>query len=125
MQPVEDAVRAYQDAFNSGDLDALLALYEPEAIFVPQPGQVAAGTAAIREALSGFMALKGRLEIEEIEPKHIVQAGNLALVSGFWTLTGNGPSGEPITMNGRVTDVIRRQMDGTWRWVIDVPFGIG
>jgi uncharacterized protein (TIGR02246 family) len=124
MQRVEDVVRAYQDAFNHGDLDVLLALYEPEATLVPQPGQVAAGIAAIREALSGFLALKGRMEIEEIGPEHMVQAGDLALGSGSWTLAGTGPDGEPVTMSGRSTDVLRRQPDGSWRWVIDVPFGI-
>jgi ketosteroid isomerase-like protein len=59
----------------------------------------------------------------EIEPELIVvQAGDVALVSGTWTLTG--PDGEPVTMSGRSTDVARQQPDGTWRWVIDVPFGI-
>jgi uncharacterized protein (TIGR02246 family) len=124
MQRVEDVARAYQDAFNRGDLDGLLVLYEPEATLVPQPGQVVAGRAAIREALSGFLALKGRMEIEEIGPEHIVQAGDLALVSGSCTISGTGPGGEPVTMSSRPTDVLRRQPDGTWRWVIDVPFGI-
>ena len=32
---------------------------------------------------------------------------------------------EPVTMSGRTTDVARRQPDGTWRWVIDAPFGVG
>jgi uncharacterized protein (TIGR02246 family) len=124
-QPVEDALRAYQEAFNDGDLDALLALYEPEATFVPQPGQAAAGAAAIRAALGGFLALKGRLEIEALEAKDVVRAGDLALVSGSWTLTGTAPGGEPVTMRGRTTDVLRRQPDGSWRWVIDAPSGTG
>jgi uncharacterized protein (TIGR02246 family) len=125
MQPVVDAVKAYQDAFNRADLDALVALYEPQATLVPQAGQVASGLAAIREALSGFLALKGRMQIEEIEPERVVLAGDLALLGGSWTLTGIGPNGAPVTMAGRATDVLRRQPDGTWRWLIDAPFGLG
>lgn len=120
-QTPEEAVRAYEGAFNSGDLDALMALYEPGATLVPQPGQVASGAAAIRAAMGGFLALKGCMEVEP--ELTVVQAGDVALVSGSWTLTGT--DGEPLTMSGRVTDVVRRQPDGTWRWVIDVPFGIG
>lgn len=29
-----------------------------------------------------------------------------------------------MAANTPETDVVRRQPDGTWRWVIDVPFGI-
>jgi uncharacterized protein (TIGR02246 family) len=122
VQTPEEAVRAMVDAFNGGDLDAFMAFYESGATLVPQPGEVASGAAAIREAMGGFLALKGRMEIEP--ELTVIQAGDVALVSGSWTLTGTGPDGEPVTMSGRVTDVVRRQPDGTWRWVIDVPFGI-
>jgi ketosteroid isomerase-like protein len=44
--------------FNSGDIDQVLALYEPDAVIVPDPGQVLHGTAAIRQSLQGFLALK-------------------------------------------------------------------
>ncbi|HEX2183787.1 MAG TPA: SgcJ/EcaC family oxidoreductase [Rubrobacteraceae bacterium] len=123
VQSPEEAVRAMVDAFNSRDLDAFMDFYEPGATLVPQPGQVASGAAAIRDAMGGFLALKGRMEVEP--ELAVVQAGDVALVSGSWTLTGHRSDGEPVTMSGRVTDVLRRQPDGTWRWVIDVPFGIG
>lgn len=123
VERLEDALQAYEDAFNSGELDDLLALYEPGATFVPQPGQIASGTEAIREALSPFFALKGRLEIDPTETR-IVQAGEIALVSGSWTLTGTGPDGEAVSLSGRTADVLRCRPDGTWRWVVDLPFGI-
>ncbi len=122
VQSPEEAVRAMVDAFNRWDLDAFMTFYEPKATLVPQPGQVASGAAAIREAMGGFLALKGRMEIES--ELTVNQASDVALVSGSWTLTGTGPDGEPVTMSGRVTDVVRRQPDGTWRWGIDVPFGV-
>ena len=43
---------AFEQAFNTGDIEQVLALYESEAVLVPQPGQVVHGLAAIREALS-------------------------------------------------------------------------
>lgn len=61
----------------------------------------------------------------EIEPElTVVQAGDVALVSGPWTLANTGPDGELLTMSGRVADVVWQPAIGTWRWVIDVPFGI-
>jgi hypothetical protein len=41
-----------------------MALFEPEATLIPQPGQVVTGTEAIREALSGFLALKPKFDLE-------------------------------------------------------------
>jgi uncharacterized protein (TIGR02246 family) len=51
-------------AINSGDVDTLVALFEPQACMIPEPGQVVAGAQAIREALSGFLAMKPKLTQE-------------------------------------------------------------
>jgi uncharacterized protein (TIGR02246 family) len=42
--------RLFAEAFGSHDLEAVLALYEPDATLIPQPGEVVTGTEAIREA---------------------------------------------------------------------------
>lgn len=124
MQRIQDAVRTWEDTFNSGAIDALTALYEPNSVLVSQPGEVATGTAEIREVLSRFMALHGHIQMTVADESHIVQVGDLALVSGTWTLSGTDPDGNPVTLGGQTTDVLHRQADGTWRWLIDVPFGI-
>ncbi|MBI3302673.1 MAG: nuclear transport factor 2 family protein, partial [Deltaproteobacteria bacterium] len=46
------------EAVNRGDLEAALALYEPNASFVQESDQVVTGRAAIREVMQGFLALK-------------------------------------------------------------------
>lgn len=106
VQTLEETARAYEDTFNSGNLDALMALYEPGAALVPQPGQVASGAAAIREAMGGFLALKGRMEVEP--ELTVIRAGDVALVSGSWTLTGTGPDGEPVTWSYLAAFMIER-----------------
>ena len=72
----EELPQLFAQAFGAHDLEAALALYEPEAILIPQPGQVVTGTGAIREALSGFFALKPKFESEF---KKAFQVGELAL----------------------------------------------
>ena len=119
VQRPEDYHRAFMDAFNAGDVDALLALNEPGASLVPQPGQIITGAQAIRAALEGFLALKGRITLET---RAVVPNGDLALTIGQWTLTGTAPDGSPVEMAGRSTEVLRRQADGTWLCVIDHPF---
>jgi uncharacterized protein (TIGR02246 family) len=70
--------RLFSAALNTGDLEALVALYEPEATLTPQPGQVVAGTQAIREALRAFIATKPMLTLQV---KTLAQADDLALTS--------------------------------------------
>ena len=116
----EEVASLLGQAFNAGDLESLLALYEPEAAFVAQPGEVVTGTEAIREALGGFLALK---PIFELEVKKVFRAGDIALSFVDWTLTGTGPEGETISMSGQGSDVLRQQHDGSWLFVIDNPYG--
>jgi ketosteroid isomerase-like protein len=48
---------------------------------------------------------------------------DLALVIGVWSFNGTGLDGQPVQLAARNADVLRRQSDGTWRFVIDNPWG--
>jgi uncharacterized protein (TIGR02246 family) len=108
-------------ALNAGDLDALVALYEPQASLMPSPGKVVVGAPAIREALAAFVGAKPRITLT---PRLVSQAGDLALVTAKWELGLNGDDGKPAKMHGQSVEVVRRQADGTWRFAIDMPFGV-
>jgi uncharacterized protein (TIGR02246 family) len=105
---------------NAGDLDSLLPLYERDAAFATEPGSLAPGPAGIRDALGGFIAMNGALDLEVAR---ILEVDDLALVVGEWSFDGTGPDGAPVRLAARNADVLRRQADGTWRFVIDNPWG--
>ena len=115
----EEMPATFEQAFNTGDISQILELYESDAVLVPEPGQVVHGTSAIREALSGFLALKLPIHLE---CKRVLVMDDVALVSSSWKLGGTGPDGSAVDLGGNTTEVIRRQVDGTWRYVIDDPF---
>jgi ketosteroid isomerase-like protein len=46
----------FEEAFNAGDLDGLMELYEPDAALIAQPGSLANGSEQTRAALQGFLA---------------------------------------------------------------------
>jgi uncharacterized protein (TIGR02246 family) len=116
----EETIRSFSSLLAQGDLDALVDLYEPDAVFVPEPGTVVSGQDAIRESLRPFLALRprmsGRLE-------RVLLAGDTALLANRWTLTGSSPDGEPIELTGVSADVLRRRADGTWGIAVDDPWG--
>ena len=116
----EEVLKSIVDGINSGNLDALMSLYEPEAAFATQPGRLNHGPAGIREALAGFIAMKGKLDIKVTR---VLEASDLALVATVWSFTGTGPDGQQVRLDAKSADVFRRQADRSWRFVIDNPWG--
>ena len=116
----EQVLKSIVTGINSGNLDSLLPLYEREAAFASEPGSLAHGEPGISEALTGFISMKGRLDLDVTR---VLEVDDLALVTGVWTFDGTGPDGEPVRLAARNADVLRRQSDGTWRFVIDNPWG--
>ena len=84
------------------------------------PGTSITAYGVLREALAGFIAMKGTLDLKVTR---VLEVGDLALVATAWSFTGTGQSGEPVNLNARSADVLRRQADGSWRLVIDNPWG--
>ena len=108
------------EAINRADLDRAVALYENDAVLVAQPGRIARGTAQLRDALAGFIAMKATLRSEA---QQVVEAGDVALYVGRWSLRGTDPSGRPVATSGESADILRRQKDGRWLIALDNPWG--
>lgn len=116
----QDAHRNFEDAFNSGDIEALLALYTIDARLVSDSGRVAIGHDAIREELVGLFAIKGRMTVQTLSA---VQAGDIAMLRAEWRLDGLGPDDQPVAVSGKTSEVVLRQPDGQWLYLIDNPHG--
>jgi uncharacterized protein (TIGR02246 family) len=117
--PIE-TVNELVHAINEANLERALAAYEEDAVLVAQPGVTARGVSQLKEALSGFVAMKARLRSEA---QQVIQNEDVALYIGRWSLSGVDPSGKPVNMGGESTDVLRRQRDGRWLIVLDNPWG--
>jgi uncharacterized protein (TIGR02246 family) len=113
-------LKSIVDGIDTGNLDALASLYEPEAAFATQPGTLSRGLPGVREALAGFIAMKGKLDLSVTR---VLEVSDLALVTTVWSFTGTGPDGEAVKLAAQSADVLRRQADGSWRFVIDNPWG--
>lgn len=109
----------FEAAFNSGSAQALAAVYDRDAVFVPRAGEPVTG-AELRAANAEFQSL--RLPIS-VRPRHTYVADDIALLIVDWVIDGDAPDGGHVHIEGTATDVARRGADGLWRYVIDNPFG--
>ena len=115
-----ELVALFNERMNAGDIEALLNFYDDDGTFSPEEGVLVTGKEAIREALLGFISLQATV-VGNV--KWVQQVGNIALVLNDWTINGRQPDGEPLSMAGRSTDVVRLGEDGGWRFYIDCVWG--
>ncbi|MDP8901929.1 MAG: DUF4440 domain-containing protein [Actinomycetota bacterium] len=117
----EETDRFVEETINGRDVERLLELFEPEALFVdPESGGELRGHGEIREGAAGMLESNPRIEGSGGK---VFVAGDIALVLSNWVMETAGPDGEIVRQSGTATDVMRRQPDGTWRYVIDNPAG--
>lgn len=119
MTPKE-LLSSYVEKFNLRNVSSLMNMYEPDACFVVQPTQIVTGIENIRQNLQSFIDMNGNLETKVTG---VIQTSNLALVNTEWSFKGTGPDGRPINVAGKAVDLLRQQQDGTWRILIDNPWG--
>ena len=104
----EDLTRLFVERVNAGDVEGLVALYEPTAVMAYPPGSITEGEDAIRALFEQMLA--GRPRFPQERPLPTLRCGDIALTSTS-ALDGTG---------GRA-QVVRRQADGSWKRIIDRP----
>jgi ketosteroid isomerase-like protein len=112
----EDICRLFQQGMAAGDLDSVLSVYDPEAVFLNQSRDVTKGREGLRRELASLAAMRARFDFTI---KQVIEAGDIALMHTEWTVSG------PQPMQVYAIEVARRQPDGTWCWLIGDPFTVG
>jgi uncharacterized protein (TIGR02246 family) len=110
------------DAFNRGDVDALVDAYDEDATLVVAPiGRRVRGRDNIRAATAPLLARGPHLTSEV---RRTLQTDGLALVHVRWELVDTADDGRPVRLSGHGTVVSRRRRDGTWGVVLDDRLGL-
>lgn len=100
-----DLEKYFVERANAGDIEGLVALYEPNAIVVYGEGKIARGLEEIRDFFVEFLSDRRQLDRSIQAPA--LRSGDLALTSSRLS-------------NGDVTaEIARLQPDGSWLWVVD------
>jgi uncharacterized protein (TIGR02246 family) len=117
---VADIDPAFEKAFNAGDLDALLKLYDDQSVLVAEPGKPVKGLENIKQALMGFLALKLPIQLTV---RRVYENGDVGLCVADWSIVGKGPDGKDLKLGGTSAEVVRKTSGGNWVYVIDSPYG--
>ncbi len=112
----EQICHLFQQYMAEGDIEALLNIYDPEAVFLNSSGEIKHGKQGLRAELAPFASAKATFDFRI---KQIIQSGDIALMHTQWTVSS------PQPFSTYAIEVARRQPDGTWCWLIGDPFTVG
>ena len=112
----EEICQLFRRYMATGDVESLLDLYDPEAVFLNQFGEVLKGPNGLREALAPLATSHASFDYRI---RQIIQTDNIALMHTDWQVTLLQQH------STHAIEVARRQPDGSWRWLIGDPFTVG
>lgn len=105
----EDLGRLFLERASAGDVEGVVALYEPEAVLAAPTGRPISGSTAIKHFYEDLLA----------DPPRFAGTVSSAVRCGDLALTSTRFDG------GATAEIARRQPAGTWLWVVDQPNVLG
>ena len=112
----EGVVASLVERFKSGKASAMMALYEPDAVFIANDGRTITDHVEIAARLERDLKLGLPLKAKA---RHVFVADDIAQIVLDWSIEGTGPDGEHVQLGGSASDVVHRGPDGFWRYLID------
>lgn len=109
----------FADAYNSGEVENLIRLFEENAKSVTVEGNVLSSVRQIKSDHQKLLQLGGRMTSTNI---FCVEFENIALLRADWIIKTFDSKGQEIEIIGSSSEIVRKQSNGTWLYVIDHPF---
>jgi|SRR5215204_613790 len=120
-QSPAEAVELLDEAFDRGDLEAVLDFYEDGAVLMAEQERLATGKEEIRAVYRWILAnLKGAVRQGET---YIIEAGDIALLTSKWNVSYMTSGGEFVSRESFASVIMRESPDGGWRIVVDNSWG--
>ena len=112
----EGVIPSLVKRFNSGKVEAMMALYAPEAVVIAKDGRTITDRAEIAAQFQRDMSFGLPLKANV---RHVFVSDDTAQIVVDWSIDGKGPDGEDVHLGGSASDIVRRGADGRWRYIID------
>lgn len=120
QQTVLSVINHMTSSFHAGDIDAVMKTYEARQSIAFEPGNPVSDAAIARQAFQQFSEMAPEFTYQGHE---VIVEGDLAVHIAPWRMTAKGADGTDMSASGLSVAVLRRQSDGSWKMVIDNPYG--
>ena len=111
-QAIQDADKQYADAFNRGDVAAIVALHTEDVLYLPPNASAVNGRQGVESAEKEQLDAGWKnLSFSSVQ---IGSDGDLAYHVGTFSI--DAPTDEGLTTEkGKFVDIYKRQADGSWK----------
>jgi len=117
---IEDSARYFQNCVRNGDVEGALDCFDDEAIYVTGIGTFVSGKENIRKALEQVCGLKPDLQAQRSTGFTV---DNITAWVDEWTMKATLPDGTKLEMRGTSSDILKKQPNGNWAYLVDNPYG--
>src|SRR5882762_7999266 len=113
-EAVAAVLASYQDALNQSDTEAVMKLYAPDGVFMPQHFPSSVGANAVRQAYDAvFDAITLKVKFDVAEVHQIAPDWAIARTNSAGTVTVKATRGSGPEANQEL--FVFQKIDGTWR----------
>lgn len=113
-QAISDLLARYQDALNESDTEAVMALYAPDGVFMPQHFPSSVGAEAVRRAYQGvFEAITLSVTFTIAEVRQVAPEWAFARTNSAGTVKVNATGGGGPEANQEL--FVFQKIGGTWK----------
>ncbi len=117
---VMNLIETMTHAFQAGKIDQVMSTYEANATVMFEPGVATRDRSALEAAFTQFATVS---PVFSYSGHEVIVEGDIAVHFAPWNMTGTAPDGTNVEANGLSVAVARKQKDGSWKMVIDNPYG--
>lgn len=117
---IEGSARYFQNCVRNGDVEGALDCFDDEAIYVTGIGTFVSGKENIRKALEQVCGLKPDLQAQRSTGFTV---DNITAWVDEWTMKATLPDGTKLEMRGTSSDILKKQANGNWAYLVDNPYG--
>ena len=103
----------WEAGLNSGDVDAIVALYADNARLMPPNGEASVGHDGVRAAFGAMIEAGLRADLTAVQ---VESAGDVAFVVGTYQLM----AGDVVSDRGKYVETWQRGADGNWQMTNDI-----
>lgn len=115
VEAINQTADRYEQAIAAKDVEALVAFYTDDAIWIAPDGTPTSGANAFRESLTETTSQPGTVAMEITPDRTVVaSSGDLAYTIGTYTVTTTAPDGETVQEGHRYV-VGLEKVGGEWK----------
>ena len=110
------AHQLFTQAINKKDIEQLCSIYSDDAVIILRSGQAIRGKEAIRKVFSRMINATEKLTLETV---YQIQSENTVLFRSKYHSIYNNQEGEKVDHVNSGIEILQKQKDGTWLFIID------